>query len=258
MRAALAVNLVTTDWKRNLSAIEGLICGAAALGAQLVLFGEAALTGALNDDQPEHDLPLGVAIPGPETDRLADLARAHSLHIGIGLLERCGNHLYDTAVLLAPNGRIILKYRRISRGWRGQQADTQVYREGDTIPTVETPLGRIAFLICGDLFDDSLVRRVRREKPDLLLLPFTRSYTGGVIDQTRWEREDEPDYAVRAALVGTTLLMTNYLVAPTLVASDGSFGGAAAFSASGDLLGRWPQGWVGMMLVELAGAAVGR
>ena len=64
MKAALAVNRVTTDTDANLKMITNMANEAADKQADLVVYAEAALTGLINDD-PSHDLPLGQPIPGP-------------------------------------------------------------------------------------------------------------------------------------------------------------------------------------------------
>lgn len=250
MRVALAVNLVTPDLEANLADMERLVRGAAAGAADLVLFPEAAPTGAINNDDPAHDLPLGEPVPGPIVNRFSALARDYALHIGTGILERAGDALYSSFVLLAPNGDLILKYRRISPGWHGRRADPAVYRHGEAIPVVATPFGRVACLICGDLFHSDLAQRVAAAKPDWLLFPFTRNYEDNSWDDERWRREDEPVYCERARSVGATVLMVGYLAEPGW-SEDSSFGGAFVISPRGQVIARKPLGEAGLLLVDL-------
>jgi len=104
-----------------------------------------------------------------------------------------------------------------------------------------TRFGKLAFLLCGDLFDDSIVRRVRDLRPDYLLYPLARSFDGDPSDQGRWEREEEPAYAERVASIGCPTLLVNYLDDPaTPNPLDGPFfGGAVAFVGSGRVCKRW-------------------
>lgn len=250
MRAALAIHPVTGSLAENLAAIEDLAAEAASAGAELVVFGEAALTGLINNDDPEHDLALGQPIPGPVTDRLGALARQRSIHLALGMLEREGHCLYDSAILLGPQGDIALKYRRIQPQWHGRDADPEVYRQGDAVVAASTPLGSLAALLCGDLFDDGIVARVRKLAPDYLLFPFARSFSDAGFEQERWDREEESEYAARAAAAGCTTLMANILEAPGLTEWP-SFGGAMVVSASGDILARWPLGTPGVLYAEV-------
>lgn len=250
MKAALATFLVLGDSDANLAAMVNMTDEAADAGADLVLFPEAAVTGLINDDDPEHDLPLGVPVPGPATDSLAAVARRRSIYLGTGILERDGGRLYDSAVLLDPTGDLVLKYRRIQPQWHGRNADPEVYRQGDQLSSASTPFGTVAFLICGDLWDDSIVARLRAIAPDYVLFPFSRNFSDGTFDQDRWDREEESDYAARAALLGATTLMVNGLEDASITEYP-SFGGALVTSAEEEALCRWPLGTPGILYAEV-------
>jgi len=249
VKAALVVNRVLFDIGANLATSLKMANEAADAGADLVLFPEAALTGLINNDDPSHDLSLGQAIPGPATEVLAGLTRERRIWLGIGILEREGGRLYDSAVLLTPDGEIGLKYRRITPQWHGRTADPSIYRQGTELSKLETSLGTFAFLICGDLFDDELIQRVRVLRPDWLLFPFARCFDDGSCDQRRWEREEKPMYVQRARLTGSTTLMTNYLAEGNLL--RGGFGGAMVVSSDGTVVDSLPLGKVGILLVDL-------
>lgn len=250
MKVALIVNRVLPDIGLNLEAVLSMARQAADDGAELVLFPEAALTGLINNDDPAHDLPLGQTIPGPVTDALADLSRDLCLWLAIGLLERAGGKLYDTAVFFSPDGNISLKYRRIHPGWHGPNADSTVYGHGSAVSKVKTPFGTMAFLICGDLFDDEIVQQVSDLRPDWLLFPFAREFEDGSRSQKRWDREEKFEYIQRVRLTGVTTLMTNYLAGEGLP-DDSSFGGAMVVAGDGHVVAQFPLGKTGMLFVDL-------
>ncbi len=255
MKAALVSNMVTADVAANLASMQRWIREAAAVGADLVLFPEAAATGLINDDCPERDLALGQAAPGPHTEALGALAADHAVYVAFGLLERAGNCLYDSAVLLGPSGDVLLHYRRIQPQWHGRHADPGVYRQGDHLPVCRTPLGSFGFLICGDLFDDEIVARFRALKVDWLLFPFARCFPSGVDAASEWEAGERQAYAERAAMTGSTALMVNYVADAAL--AGGAFGGAMAVSPAAAVLAALPPGQPGMLLVTLEGTAGG-
>lgn len=126
MRCALVVNPVTRDWKANLSSAIQLIQEAASNDSNLVLLGEMAMTGMVNNDDPCHDLPFGDMIPGSITDQLSITASSLGIWLAFGLLELEGGLLYDTALLLSPNGEVRLKYRRVNPQWHGVRADPEI------------------------------------------------------------------------------------------------------------------------------------
>jgi len=166
------------------------------------------------------------------------------------MLERQETRLYDSAVLLKPDGSVALRYRRNEAGWHGRDADPEVYRQGEDLPVAETPFGVVAFLLCGDLFDDAIVARFKGLGADLMLFPFARCFSDGTADQTRWDTEELPEYARRVQMAGTPALMTNYLTDGSLP-DDNSFGGAFAISAEGEVLASHPLGEEGMLIVEM-------
>ncbi len=249
LKAALVVLPLVADIAANRSAMVRYIHAAADAGADLALFPEAALTGLINDDVPEHDLPLGQPVPGPLVALLAELARERHIWIATGLLEREADRLYDTAVLIAANGELVLKYRRIHPGWHGRQADPAVYGRGTDLPAVDTPLGRFAFLLCGDLFQEELVRRVRGLAPDWLLCPLARSFDDSSWSQERWEREARPEYCAQVRRVGVTTLLVNSL--DRGLPDDHCFGGAAVIAGDGTVVAEMPLGREGMLVAKL-------
>ncbi len=250
VRVALVVPRITADPNLNLAVIERMATEAASSGAGLVLFPEAALTGLINNDDPAHDTPLAQAIPGPATEQLGSLCRRLGIWLGFGMLERDEAKLYDSAVLLEPDGRIGIVYRRIQSQWHGSKADPAIYRQGTEIPTAATPIGTMAFLLCGDLFDDAIVSRFRCLDLDWLLFPFARSFADGTADQTRWDRDELPRYAERVGMAQTPAFMVNYLTDDSLP-GDHSFGGAFMISARGEVLASLPLGEDGILIVEM-------
>lgn len=249
MKIALAVHRVTPEPARNLKTIISMTTEAADGGADLIVFAEMALTGFILTDDPVHDLPLGQPVPGPTTETLSLLAREQRIWIALGLVEYERGRLYDTAVLLTSDGTIGLKYRRISPSWHGHLADPRIYRQGSSIPLAQTPFGRCAFLICGDLFDDTIISQVRDLRPDFVLFPFARSFDSDVADVQHWEREEQYCYAERVRMIGAPTLMANYLAdQPGL---GDCFGGAMVVAATGAILARLLLGRPGLLMIEL-------
>ena len=249
MRAALVVNRVTADREHNLQEVLTGVSKAAAMGAELVMFPEAALTGLVNNDRPARDLGFGVDPRGPEVKAMAAMARSSRAHLAVGLLERAGSRLYDTAVLFSPDDTAPHVYRRITPGWHGKRASPQVYAAGLEVETVRTPLGAFGFLVCGDLFDDGLVAKMKALAPDWLLVPLGRCFKNGAHDDNRWVQEEQLVYVERVRLAGITTLMVNSLADRNL--DGGSFGGAMVVAPDGEVLARLPLGNPGMLFVDL-------
>jgi len=249
VKVALVVNRVTTDININLSSVINAAHESANAGARLIIYPEAAITGLINNDDPAHDLPLGQPIPGPSTNALAKITKKRSIYLAIGILEMEGNKLYDSAVLFSPNGEIALKYRRINPQWHGRKADPNVYCQGNELKKVKTALGTFLFLICGDLFEDSLIAQFSKLKPDWLLFPFARCFNNGSYNQNLWDKAVKSEYLARARLAKTTTFMVNYIA--DIEVDGGSFGGAMAVSEKGEIIKEFPLGKSGILYVDL-------
>ena len=247
MKVSLAVPELTDDIEANLARVLDMVSAAARDRPDVVLFPEACLTGFQVTDDPTHDLALGKTIPGPETDRLSLAAREAGVWVALGMFERYGNRLFDSALLLSPDGNIAHKYRRISPGWHAGDASPDTYGHGVDITPLDAPFGRAAFLVCGDMFDDTLVDRARKSAPDCVLVPMARSFDDGTVDSLRWEQEEKPGYIAQAARLGATVFIANCLC---LAGHDRSFGGALAISADGTLINSLPIGRPGFLTAE--------
>lgn len=95
---------------------------------------------------------LAQPIPSPHTERLAQAASQHKVHIAAGLVERAGNRLYNAAVLIGPGGDLLLHHRKINE----LDIALDLYSVGDRLGVVETDLGMLGLAICADNFGSSL------------------------------------------------------------------------------------------------------
>ncbi|MBN1361081.1 MAG: carbon-nitrogen hydrolase family protein [Sedimentisphaerales bacterium] len=190
------------DREGNFVRIEAALREAKAQGAQIACFPETTLLGWVNPDAHQRAHP----VPGADTDRLGHLARQYSLYICAGLAEKDGDCLYDSAVLIDPTGRILLKHRKINILTNLMDPP---YTPGRDVQVVQTPLGTIGLLICADSFQEDLCRRLRDLKPDFVLIPY-----GWAADETEWPQHGEKLKAtvqqaarwIGAPVVGTDLV----------------------------------------------------
>ncbi len=188
--AVCQILCIDSDREGNFRRIEYALESAAKQGAQLTCFPETAILGWVNPEAHE----LVDLIPGPTSERIAELARKHKLMICIGLAEKAGDKLYDSAILVGADGRILSKHRKINTLVELMEPP---YARGtrEDIRVVETPLGRIGLLICADTFKDELVQAAGAQSPDLLLVPY-----GWAADKSEW-----PEHATKlAACVSAT------------------------------------------------------
>jgi predicted amidohydrolase len=96
---------------------------------------------------------LAEPIPGASSDILSSATRRAGIHVVAGLTEKCGDKIFNAAVLFGPDGEILAHHRKINI--LGIARD--LYEIGDRLQVAETRFGRIGLVICADNFPDSLV-----------------------------------------------------------------------------------------------------
>ena len=91
---------------------------------------------------------MATPIPGADSDRLAALARQYSMMIAIGLDEKDGGRLYDSAILMDQTGRLLWKHRKLNVL---PELMEPPYSTGtsDDIGVVETEFGRWRYNLRG-------------------------------------------------------------------------------------------------------------
>lgn len=122
---------------------------------ELAVFPELCVTGYDLGSVPDAATP----VPGPLTDRLADVAADADLHLVAGVPERDGDAIYNDLVCVSPAG-VECRYRK-QYLW-GEEAD--VFETGAAPVTVETPVGTVGFLLCYDLnFPEAALAYAQRD-----------------------------------------------------------------------------------------------
>jgi predicted amidohydrolase len=192
--AICQILVIDGDREGNFRRIEYALDQAESQHAQIAVFPESSILGWENPDA-HH---LAAPIPGADSDRIAALARKHSLMIAIGLDEKDGDKLYDSAILVDKTGKLLWKHRKINVL---PELMTPPYSQGKPgdIGAVDTEYGRVAVLICADTFTDALVERLKALHPDLMLVPY-----GWAAANDKWpghSKELEDLVQRRAALV---------------------------------------------------------
>jgi len=153
------------DRRGNFVRIENAIGEAKDAGADIACFPETALLGWVNPDAHKR----AYSIPGEDSDRLCKLAENYNLHLCIGLAEKQGGNLYDSALLIDNKGNILLKHRKINLL---TELMNPPYTPGNNVDIIETEFGKIGLLICADTHDNKILKRMAALKPDLLLVPY--------------------------------------------------------------------------------------
>lgn len=131
---------------------------------RLILFGETILSWfSKKGENEEYHGAIAETVPGSNSDFVADLAKTHDVYISFGLSESADEKLYNTQVLISPQGEILAKHRKF---WIRNKA----FSPGDDQLTIADVDGiKVAILICADARSLKLRRKIRREHVDIVL-----------------------------------------------------------------------------------------
>ncbi len=148
----------------NCRMYEPFIADAANQKADLVVLGETITYVGLGKKFTD----VAEAIPGPSTEYFCTLAKKHNIHIVVGLVERDGHLIYNVAVLIGPDGRIIGVYRKVCLP-RGE-VDAGL-APGRSFPVFETKLGKIGMMVCYDGFFPEPARELTKAGAEIIAWP---------------------------------------------------------------------------------------
>ena len=152
---------VAFDQKRTLAKALDLTRDAAKCGAKLVLFPEAFISGyprgldfgavvGSRTDAGREDFKRyfesAVDVPGPTVDTLSKAARANSIYLVMGVIERERGTLYCCVLFFAPDGTFLGKHRKVMP--TASERLIWGYGDGSTMPVFDTPLGKLGAVIC--------------------------------------------------------------------------------------------------------------
>lgn len=138
-----------------------LIGQAGAIGARVVVFPEAFITGypkglnyglvvgardAAGREEFRLYLDGAIDVPGPHTFRLGEAAAAHRCYVVIGVIERDLGTCYCTVLFFAPDGALLGKHRKLMP--TALERMIWGFGDGSTLTVVDTPYGRLGSVIC--------------------------------------------------------------------------------------------------------------
>jgi N-carbamoylputrescine amidase len=144
------------------------ILDAADAGTDLVVLPELANSGC---DFPSHDHALSLAEElgdpgGPTLRAWRSTAWKCGVFVVGGLLEREGDVLYNSAVVVGP-GNFLGRYRK-THLWDKEKL---LYEPGRDLLVFETPLCNVGLLVCYDVWFPEAARTLALRGADLLCVP---------------------------------------------------------------------------------------
>ena len=119
---------VMFDTQRSLQKLADFTADAAKQNSELVVFPEAFIAGypkghdfgvslgirtAEGREEFRHLIESAIDVPGSATEYIDSVAKDHSIHLVVGVIEREGGTLYCTALIFGPNGQMLGKHRKL-------------------------------------------------------------------------------------------------------------------------------------------------
>ncbi len=218
LRVASVQMRSTRDWKKNLKRIGHELQACAERGARVAVFPECAVSGYFEDAATR----LSAADLQEAEDAIAGSCERYKIYAIVGMPWREGRNLYDSAIVLGPDGTVIERYHKLqlAEAWPAP---------GDHLSVFPVDGHLCSIIICHD-----------ERYPELVRLPvlagaqvvFYLSHESGL----RQERKINP---YRAQIQARAVENTVFVVQANAPANDdlsGSHGQSRIISPDGNIV----------------------
>ena len=94
-------------------------------------------------DHGELFLAFAESIPGPITEKVAKVARKHSMYVAVNLVEKLDDKYYNTNVLIGRKGEIVGKHHKVHLGLE----ENYYLTNGNEFSVFTTDFGKAGILL---------------------------------------------------------------------------------------------------------------
>ena len=156
---------------------------------KLVAFPEFFLQGyTVREDLDTHVREIAITIPGPETDKLAAMARKMKVYlyaVALEVLPQWPDRVFNCAFIFDPDGDIIHKFHKFSPAIHYEITTSphevldeyvEVFGKNKSMlqtlfPVSDTPLGKLGTIICNDGYHPEHFRAVQMNGAEVIIRP---------------------------------------------------------------------------------------
>jgi predicted amidohydrolase/3',5'-cyclic AMP phosphodiesterase CpdA len=171
-----------------------------------------------------------VTVPGPATAPFERLAREHGVHLILGVRQREGDAIYNSAVLIGPPGKVLGIYHKVHLATGEGLSGTS---PGNSFPVFDTSIGRIGCQICMDTTVCESARMLALQGADFICFPVM-----GDLRADRWSPGQPIFNEDRWKAIMRTRAIDNQLC---MVVARNSAQGSCIIDRKGDILA-WNEG----------------
>lgn len=211
----------------NAAAVDERLRAAVENGANLIVLPELATTGYCFSGREEAFAHAQSVPSGQTVQAWAAFAARHRIHLVGCLVEQDGLRLYDTAVLVGPDG-YIGRYRK-THLWNNEKLWFSPGDEG--FPVFDTKIGRIGMLVCWDIWFPEPARILTQLGADIICTP------------TNWVWTPPPLYDASGTCMAAYLTITTAHVNNVFIAAADRIGQERGAGFMGNSLIAGTTGW---------------
>ena len=181
LTAALVQMSCHADKRHNLARIEQQVAVAESQGVSLLVLQELHNNRYFCQSEDPDNFDLAEAIPGPDSEWLAGLARAYKMVIVASLFEKRAAGLYhNTAVVFDSNGELAGRYRKMHIPDDPGYYEKFYFTPGDLgFNPIQTTVGNLGVLVCWDQWYPEAARLMALAGADVLVYPTAIGWTPG-------------------------------------------------------------------------------
>ena len=134
---------------------------------ELIMFGEMILGHYNPEGMPAYHREISEPVPGKTTQVLGKLAGKYGIYLCFGMSENDDGHLYNTQVLLNPQGEIQAFHRK----WNLKQGEIHTHYQPGNQPVTVTEISGIktGMIICSDAAHPRTMRELIHNRLELIL-----------------------------------------------------------------------------------------
>jgi predicted amidohydrolase len=186
MRVAVCQMRSGEDVAANLAEGERLLREAASQGAELALLPEVFTYLGRSEGRAAAAEPLP---GGPAGEVLAAVARDAGMWVAAGIIERDGDHVFNTSPLFDRTGEMVARYRKIHLydvALPGQPPfrESATFTPGEELVTHQTETARVGLSVCYDLRFPELYRGLMVLGAEVITVPSQFQFATG---KDHWE-----------------------------------------------------------------------
>jgi len=174
--AAVSIQPSKTDKQVTLNTIKTMVekIKSEHTDIQVIVFGELILEWYWDEEnKDQYQRLMSETIPGTSTEFVKNIASVNNVTIVFGLseLDVSTDKIYNTQVLIRPNGELV-KYRK--RNLNVTDEDNKM-TAGEEFVVTEIDGIRIAMFICSDMQSNNITKEIADAKVDVILHSLTSS-----------------------------------------------------------------------------------